>query len=126
MAATGICALRLLYAAKRALKTSVVSKTRVQPSWFDTRYKFGFGAGRRSTPSANVKAQLEGTVNVTSCEQFCCERKQRTRRLTTSERERDKIAGTKLTERKVQFEAVEDRNSWVKFGIDERAQVYTT
>ena len=46
--------------------------------------------------------------------------------MTTSERERDKIAGTKLAERKVQFEAVEDRNSWVKFGIDERAQVYTT
>ena len=36
------------------------------------------------------------------------------------------IAGTKLAERKAQFEAVEDRNSWVKFGIDERAQVYTT
>ena len=36
---------------------------------------------------------------------------------------RDKIAGTKLAERKVQFEAVEDRNFWVTFGIDERAQV---
>ena len=53
-------------------------------------------------------------------------REERTRRLTTSERERDKIAGTKLAERKVQFEAVEDRKCWVKFGIHERAQVYST
>ena len=27
------------------------------------------------------------------------------------------IAGTKLAERKVQFEVVEDRNSWVKLGL---------
>ena len=50
---------------------------------------------------------------------------ERTRKPTTSESERQ-IARTKLAERKVQFEAVEDRNSWVTFGIDERAQVYTT
>ena len=43
---------------------------------------------------------------------------ERTRKPTTSESERQ-IAGTKLAERKVQFEAVEDRNSWVTFGIDE-------
>ena len=66
MAAAGICGLCLLYAANRAFKTSAVSRTRVQPSWFDTRYKFGFGAGNRSIPSANVKARLEWTANVTS------------------------------------------------------------
>ena len=38
MAATGICALCLLYAAKRALKTSVVSIFRVQLCEFDPRY----------------------------------------------------------------------------------------
>ena len=125
MAATGICVFCLPYAAKRALKTSVVSRTRVRPCWFDTRHKFSFGAGRRSTPSANVKARLEGTMNVTSCKQFCCER--RTNEKIDYERESERqIVGTKLAERKVQFEAVEDRNFWVKFGIDERAQVYTT
>ena len=51
---------------KRAFETSADSRTRVQPSWFDTRHKFGFGAGNRSTQSANVKARLEWTVNVTS------------------------------------------------------------
>ena len=38
MAATGICAFGLLYAAKRAFKTSVVSSIRVQPCGFDARY----------------------------------------------------------------------------------------
>ena len=103
----------------------MVSRTRVQPSRFDARYKFGFGAGRRSTPSANVKARLEGTVNATSCKQFCCER--RTNEKIDYERESERQnAGTKLAKRKVQFEAVQDRNSLGNFGIDERAQVYTT
>ena len=66
MAAAGICGPCLLYAAHCAFKTSAVSRTRVQPSWFDIRYKFGFGAGYRSTQSANVKAWLEWTANVTS------------------------------------------------------------
>ena len=39
LAATGICEIGLLYAANRALKTSVVSSLRVQPRWFDTRHK---------------------------------------------------------------------------------------
>ena len=55
-----------MYAANRAFETSVVGRTRVQPSWFDTHHKFGFGAGYRSIPSANVKARLEWTANVTS------------------------------------------------------------
>ena len=38
-AAAGICGYCLLYAAKRAFETSAVSRTRVQPSWFNTRYK---------------------------------------------------------------------------------------
>ena len=66
LAAAGICGPCLLYAANCAFKTSAVSRTRVQPSWFDTCHKFGFGVGYRSIPSANVKAQLEWTVNVTS------------------------------------------------------------
>ena len=44
-------------------------RTRVQPSRFDTRHKFGFGAGNRSTQSANVKARLDWTANVTSKQQ---------------------------------------------------------
>ena len=39
LAAAGICGSCLLYAAKRAFETSAVSRKRVQPSWFDTRYK---------------------------------------------------------------------------------------
>ena len=38
LAATGFCAIYLLYAARRALKTSVVSSFRVQLCEFDTRY----------------------------------------------------------------------------------------
>ena len=68
-AAAGICGSCLLYATKRAFETSAVSRTRVQPCWFDTRHKFGFGAGNRSTQSANVKARLEWTANVTSKQQ---------------------------------------------------------
>ena len=38
LAATGNCRCCLLYAANRALKTSVVNRSRVQPHWFDTRH----------------------------------------------------------------------------------------
>ena len=70
------------------VETSVVSRTRVQPIWFDTRHKFGFGAGYRSIPSANVKVRLEWTVKVTSSTVLLWE--ETTNEKTDYERERER------------------------------------
>ena len=49
----------LQHAAIRAFPDHSVSSCALQPYWLDSAYKFGFGAGRRSSPRADVKMLRE-------------------------------------------------------------------
>ena len=53
------CSFGLQHAAIRAYPDHSVSSRALQPYWLDSAYKFGFGAGRRSSPRADVKTLRE-------------------------------------------------------------------